>query len=297
MSLNDNTAKITSLTAAINNLPDIGGIYKAMFESNVKEIVDESVSMVRAYCQYGNSVLEKVSLPNVVSVGHGAFRTCPSLTGIINLPKAVCDAAPFQGSLKNTCVIHVAELSNQGLYQIQAPYVWLPDETIISGTGAFVGGAALRALQLDKTTQITSAAVSAASFTTLVLRTPTVVSLSQASIIQSRTTVYVPESLLTQYSTETNWVSAYNAGHIIPIVEDVNVELGTTFTPQRTQGVVEWYEEPLQSYTMGTVDVDTGAITATSEGRILIVGYGDEGYAVSASYLQVGSGFDEDSNK
>jgi hypothetical protein len=135
------------------------------------------------------------------------------------------------------------------------------------------------------------------NFDTVILRQNTGVPLKStgfASIVK----FYVPKNLIGSfYSTATNWTTYYNAGRVISIDEDTTATVGTAFTPTTTaQGIVSWDQVDLQSYSVGTVDTTTGTITPTHDGRLLIRGLDSNSDIVHVTYIQIGTGFDEEEN-
>ena len=135
----------------------------------------------------------------------------------------------------------------------------------------------------------------------VIIRTPTMCTLTavftSSDVSNGLTKLYVPANLLTQYASATNWTTYYNRGQIIGIDEDTTATVGTTFTPTTTAtDIVSWDMVELQSYSVGTVDTATGAITPTHDGRLLIRGLDANGNIKHVTYLQIGTGFDEEAN-
>ena len=273
------------------------GLYKSMIEGNVTEIVDNGLTALRTNAQYLNSSLIKVSLPNAVSVMSSSFNSCPKLTGIINLP-LVTSNLQFVRSLQRTVVLNVGDifrLYNESL----CDHIWAPNCCTLSSGYQFYGyGHHLRTAQIDNCTALNFIASGGQNnnFAALVLRQSTLIPLSSTGLNRGTDFhFYVPSSLVNDYKTATNWVSY--AQYFVGIDQDTTGTVGTTFTPTFTaQNIDHWDQVDLQSYSVGTVDSATGAITPTYDGRLLIRGLDSSNNVVHVTYLQIGTGFNEAQN-
>jgi len=106
--------------------------------------------------------------------------------------------------------------------------------------------------------------------------------------------IYVPAADVSSYQARTNW--ATYANQIKGIDEDTTCNKGQTFTPTTSATVDHWDQVDLQSYSVGNIDTATGAITPTHDGRLLIRGLDANDEIVHVTYLQIGTGFDEEAN-
>ena len=276
------------------------GLYKAMIEENVTEIVDEGLTVLRPYAQYGNTSLVTISLPNVLQVGANAFSSCNNLTGIIDFSSAALAAAIFTNSLRLTVVIKAktsAYLTNESKYI----HGWFPNITDITGARyqIFSKNHVLKTLQCDNNSSINFTACNGQhnNFVALILRKQTMTNLSAVGTLAHSSTdfhIYVPAPLVNDYKTATNWTTY--ASLMVGIDEDTTGTVGTPFTPTTSATVDHWDKIDLQSYSVGTVDTTNGSITPTHDGRLLIRGLDSSDNIVHVTYLQIGTGFDEEAN-
>lgn len=137
------------------------------------------------------------------------------------------------------------------------------------------------------------------TLSSIIIRTPTLCTLSRifnktSDITAQFTKFYVPANLLAQYTSATNWTSYAN--QIVGIDEDTTCNKGQAFTPTTSATVDHWDQVNLQSYSVGTIDSATGSITPTYDGRLLIRGLDANDEIVHVTYLQIGTGFDEEAN-
>lgn len=277
------------------------GLYKSMIAEDLTEIVDDGITQLRQYAQSYNTSLVKVSLPNLETTGIRCFLGCSNLTGIINVPKATLNQYMFIYGGRRTVVLYAKELlayalAGDSINTITYRHLWLPNEVIWSGSNMFDRNS-VTTVQADLVTSINASGFAGGRITALILRNPNGTRLTTSLNNISTRKIYVPKSLYsTFYATETNWVALYNAGAIIPIDEDTTATVGTMFTPTATATVDHWDQVDLQSYSVGTVDTTTGAITPTHDGRLLIRGLDSSNNILHVTYLQIGTGFDEEQN-
>lgn len=282
------------------------GLYKAVMSNEATQFIsDEITSLDGEYALAYRTNLVKVSLPNLETMGESCFRYCSNLTGIVNMPKATLEDMSFLHGGRRTIVLYVKELKSgalQGATINTATYnhLWMPNEVKwyngATGRDMFSRNA-VSTVQIDNIPSISGKIFGGDKITALILRNPNGTTLAAALSNISTRKIYVPKSLYsTFYATETNWVTLYNAGGIKPIDEDTTATVGTAFTPTTTATVDHWDQVDLQSYSVGTIDTTTGAITPTHDGRLLIRGLDSSDNIVHVTYLQIGTGFDEEAN-
>ena len=278
------------------------GLYKSMIEENVTEIVSTQITKLRPYAQYGNTNLVKIDIPNLTSVWASAFQRCSKLTGIIDFRSAaIKDFYPFQLSLQRT-VIWMGNLYSYLFRDSGMAHLYTPNATASGGQVIWVTNF-LKTFQVDKLTNMDNIFFNIApNLDTVIIRTPTLCTNSSSIINAAKFTsgvgkFYVPTNLLASYSSATNWITWYNSGQIIGIDEDTTCAVGDTFTPTTTAtGIDHWDKVDLQSYSVGTIDTTTGAVTTTTDGRLLIRGLDASDNILHVTYLQIGTGFNEAAN-
>ena len=300
---------LDGMTAALAAIPPdtgAGGAFKAALEGNVTSIVSDSLTALRAFSQCENTALGKVSLPNALSVGSSAFKGCTKLTGVIDLSSATLSSNSdnmFFGALRRTCKVLMRSIGPYAFYSAGCNHLWLPQLSSLGRQYAFLNSSALRTLQFDSLTSVylSQQFGTYANFNTLIIRTPQVcasaISSSSGNFVAGGTgRIYVPASLLPSYGSLTNWAPLYNAGIMVGIDEDTVCAKGAVFTPNAAAAVDHWDQVDLQSYSVGAVDTASGSITPSCDGRLLIRGLDAAGAIVHVTYLQIGSGIDEEAN-
>ncbi len=155
---------------------------------------------------------------------------------------------------------------------------------------------ALKSITFDNIVSILRGDGFLANFETLIVRNTTA-ALSSSTVFDSSKIktgtgyIYVPASAVSDYKAASNW-SVY-ASQIVGIDEDTTATVGVQFTPTTTaQGIVSFDKYDLQTYSVGTINPATGAITPTHDGRCLIRGFNSNNEIVHVTYLKVGTGFD-----
>lgn len=92
----------TSFAVKISEIPSGGGDLKGIIEGTTTELIDNTVTYVRASGFQCMDNLETVSLPNVTSVGGYAFLSCININ-TVNLPKCTSiGTSAFYSCLKLT---------------------------------------------------------------------------------------------------------------------------------------------------------------------------------------------------
>lgn len=161
------------------------------------------------------------------------------------------------------------------------------------GYDSFYNNTSLKSLTFDDL--ITLSNIGSAPLDALIIRNSST-TLSGTTVISNTGIgtgngyIYVPSASISYYKTATNW-STFES-KFIGIDEDTTVNVGTQFTPATTaSGIVSFDKYDLQSYSTGSINTSTGAITPTYDGRCLIRGYDSNGNIVHVTYLQIGTGY------
>lgn len=276
------------------------GLYKSALESDVTELVDEGLTKLRSYAQYSNTSLVKVSLPNIQTVGQNAFRSCSSITGIVDLRTATISNNTFYEALRRTVVLKIAR-NSQGFQGSYAVHLWFPDGYRRAANYEYNRIKYTKSIQYDDMENSFSFIMSGGvnALEAFVIRKNTLISLTGTGLSGYDASVfrfYVPAALLNDYKTATNWTTY--ASLMVGIDEDTTALVGTLFTPttSATATVDHWDQVDLQSYSVGTIDTTNGSITPTHDGRLLIRGLDASDNIVHVTYLQIGTGFDEEAN-
>lgn len=300
------------------------GLYKAILEGTAEgDVYNEEITTLREYALANCSELTSLSLPNVTSieayalqnctnlksisfpklktVGREWIANCSSLTGAIYLPELrTFGINVFSGALSKTCVINFPKTTSGLGYYLRsnkAQHIWSINNDSINGADSTT----MLTLQMDNLSSMNSGTFqNSTSVThTLVMRKNNVVTLAGTLKGQFETgkngIVYVPADLVESYNT-TNWTVLYNEGRIIGINEDTTATVGIEFVPTTSASITRWDKVDLQSYDVGTLDTASGAITPTHDGRLLIRGFDANDNIVHCTYLQIGTGFDEEAN-
>lgn len=200
-----------SYAEAITNLPSgSGGDTEIPFRSllTVPEDTDPwhltslTATGLAMYAFYGDTLLTSVSLPAVTSINNYAFNTCSSLTSVSFPAATTINSYAFRSCSALTSV-------------------FLPAATTID-TYAFNSCTSLTSLSLPAATSInTNVFRNCSSLTDLTLSRTTIVYLSAANAFQDTPIangtghIYVPDNLVDQYKTASNW-STY-ANQILPL--------------------------------------------------------------------------------
>lgn len=175
----------------------------AFLDGTIATYSNNELTEIREKAFYHCNKLTSVDLPNVTTLGADAFHTCTWLE-TVNIPKLT--AIPYQ------CFYYGYSLPDKLVFPVCK-----------SVAGYAISYAETKILDILGGGQIESFAFyRASSFTTLILRnTETITTLQAApsSIFADYTavTVYVPDALLENYKTATNWVKM--AGQIKALSE------------------------------------------------------------------------------
>ena len=200
-----------SYATAITNLPTGGGgDTEIPFRSRLTvpgdtdpwHLTSLTATQVGFYAFFGDKLLTSVSLPLVTSVGSYAFQNCASLT-VADFPVATSVGSY---AFQNCASLTVADF---------------PVATSV-GSYAFTGCSALTSADFPVATSIGGSAFRYCSnLTSLTLSNTTIATLSNSlalldtPIANGTGHIYVPDDLVDQYKTATNW--ATYANQILPI--------------------------------------------------------------------------------
>lgn len=197
------TYKNVEVTVAVQASGGTEDKTAAFLDGTITAYSNSELTEIREKAFYGCIKMTSVDLPNVTTLGADAFNTCKWLE-TVNIPKLT--ALPYQ------CFYYGFSLPDKLVFPVCK-----------SVAGYVISYAETKTLDILGGGQIDSYAFYRASyFTTLILRnTETVTKLQSApsSVWQDYTsvTVYVPDALLENYKTATNWVKM--AGQIKALSE------------------------------------------------------------------------------
>ena len=156
-----------------------------------------AVTSIGNYAFYGDRLLTTADFPLVTSIGTNAFQNCTSLT-TADFPVATSIGTNvFQGCTSLTSVsLPVATSIGSGAFQ-NCTSLTTADFPVVASIGnyAFYGCASLTSLTLSNTT------IATLSNTNALQNTP---------IAQGTGHIYVPDHLVDQYKTATNWATYAN---------------------------------------------------------------------------------------
>lgn len=208
---------ITSLklesTSKISNRP----LY---YQSNLTTVDLPNVESVTSYNFYFNSNLADVNLPKVNEIQSNNFNQCNVLTSL-DLPLLETAGVNCFYNLLALEELHLPKCTKLGAsdtyYSSYCIYglskikkIILPKVTVL-GEYAITNCTALQTVDLGSATGIGLAIRTCSKLETLIIRTPTLCSLTSTSaltstaIAQGNGYIYVPQSLVEDYKNATNW--------------------------------------------------------------------------------------------
>ena len=168
--------------------------FKDYCEGTLTEIYDESITKLRSYAFRSATMLTAVRLPNVTMVGNSIFRECSALT-TLDFPNLTGAAGTYFcyncEKLVSVNIPKVTSLSNytfQGCKKLEKADF---QELTSIGASAFNSCAALESLIIRTTKGICKVTASSA--------------FTNSSIANGTGYVYVPQALIEEYKTATNW--------------------------------------------------------------------------------------------
>lgn len=193
-----NNVELREAIELAESLPDAGeggtdARFKDYFEGTLTEIVDSTITKLKAKAFRSAGSVTLIDLPNCTSVGESVFRECTMTT--LNMPKLT---EATQTYFCYNCV---------NLETVNAPKL-----TTLSNS-SFRSCAKLKILEFDSPTTIASAAFQDSSQldTLIIRRTESICSLSATSafngtpIASGTGYIYVPSSLVASYKSASNW--------------------------------------------------------------------------------------------
>ena len=219
-----------------------------LISGNIQEFEDENIINIRQYLFSNCTELTKVNLPKCVNVGPNAFYYCFRLSNV-NLPECTNvgdNAFVYCEKLKQFNAPKVTKIENGGLRKCTSLLsVELPECITVShhafenctalsnvnipkcielGEWAFGSCDSLEIIELPECMSISSRAFEyCTTLTSVILRSPTVCKLKNTDaflgtpIKSGNGYIYVPDELIEQYKTATNW--SVFANQIKPLSE------------------------------------------------------------------------------
>jgi hypothetical protein len=233
-----NTDKLSleQMATEIGNIPTLD----EFIEDTAIEYENHNVTKARAYSFARLSLLEKVILPNVTTIGYCCFYNSENIREI-QLPslKTISDTYAFSGctSLQSINLPSLIEIDEytfrdcKSLRSVQLPIVTyinanvftnctaleevsFPNVTVVY-TNAFSGCTSLNKAVFDKPVGFVrqTAFSKCSALTALVLKGETLSSLSYTNVFQATPIengtgfIYVPKTLIEEYKVATNWIN------------------------------------------------------------------------------------------
>ena len=221
------TINAQDFATEIANLPSGGGsdeLFKAVMERSATEFKSGSITKVGPYIFYGYTTLKSIDFPNMTSIGVNAFYNCTAITSFI---------APKLTQIGNYGLYNVSTLTSidfplitridtQALRQCRKITKAMFPKLTSLGTYALSRCNVLAVADLGLTTTIqTNCFAESSALKTIILRkTDSITTLGATNAFTSTPfatngsggTVYVPQALIEQYQTATNWVTLYESG-------------------------------------------------------------------------------------
>lgn len=199
-------------------------LFKAVMERSVTEFKAESITRVAPYIFYGYTTLKSVDFPNITQIGVNAFYNCTEITSF-NAPKLTHIGNYGLYNVSNLANINfpvITRIDTQALRQCRKITKAMFPKLTSLGTYALsrCNVLAVADLGLITTIQANCFAESYSLKTIILRKTDSITTLSATSAFTSTPfasngsggTVYVPQALIEDYKTATNWVTLYNAG-------------------------------------------------------------------------------------
>ena len=199
-------------------------LFKEVMERSVTEFKDESITRVAPYIFYGYTTLKSVDFPNITQIGVNAFYNCTEITSF-NAPKLTHIGNYGLYNVSNLANINfpvITRIDTQALRQCRKITKAMFPKLNSLGTYALsrCNVLAVADLGLITTIQANCFAESYNLKTIILRKTDSITTLSATSAFTSTPfasngsggTIYVPQALIEDYKTATNWVTLYNAG-------------------------------------------------------------------------------------
>lgn len=217
---------------------------------------DDISTTVYKFLFYGDSNIKSINLPNVTTMGEGAFQSCSNLESV-NFPKLVTVGQNVFRSCVKLKTIHLPELTTIGatcfLYSgNNSTIIVLPKLTTMTGKAVFDRVNLIEAIDLGENCKNLSSDAfyhntGQKTINNLILRSKSVVKPATWGSINGLRTIYVPSSLISDYQTATNWSTGYNNGtHVFLPIEGSKYEYywadGTPLGFENTSGMIAYYD-------------------------------------------------------
>lgn len=220
LSLNEMVNEIESIEVGGDSLAELGN-------GTLIDYSSDKLKNIKSYLFYGNTNLRSVNLPNVTQVKELAFYQCSNLESV-NLPNIIhmygADVFGYcsklteislpqlektyiycfrYSSLQRVMLSNVTDIDDYSFYNCSSLlYVYVPKAVKIKAN-AFRGCTNLSALVIEQTNSVCTLDTTSA--------------FTNSAIASGTGYVYVPDSLVDDYKTATNW-STY-AAQIKPLSE------------------------------------------------------------------------------
>ena len=185
------------------------GDYACYDCSNLKTVEGRNVQKIFSNVFYGCLSLKYVSLPNLNDASQSAFYNCRSLE-VISLPElTVATQYMFYGNtkLKSVNLPKVISVYSYVFYGCSAlEELALP--AVVSISSPMFDNACISLRRLDfAVVKSIAYSINIDRIETIILRRPSMATLSNASYINNTCTVYVPDELVDEYKAATNWMN------------------------------------------------------------------------------------------
>lgn len=220
------TYDVTNYESAKVNVASSGGDEQllALINRSITDLSNEEITKVGTYAFYNCTSLTSINIPNATTIDSAAFRGCTKLS-TINIPKVTSigtNAFMNCSSIKSMSLSVVPTINTSLFYGCTSlESVNFPDATSVKND-AFRSCTKLKTVDLAKVTSINAQAFKDCSaLEKLILRSTTMCTLANVSAfagssIESETGyIFVPDELLSDYRSATNW-SSY-AEQIVPL--------------------------------------------------------------------------------
>lgn len=268
------------------------GLYKDMIEGLAENVYDTQLTSLSSF-RRNYSALKSIIALNATSDTY--YGTSANLETYIVPKLASMTNSQFQGCSKLLnfwCPLAIN--SNSAVFSgcTRLEHLFLNWRSISANN--FPKPSALKSVTFKQLSDLSNFSNVAPSLETLIVLSSTTRLNSVATLNGFLGTIYVHNADLSWYISATNWTTY--ASQIVGIDEDTTATAGTQFTPTTSATVDHWDQVDLQSYSVGTIDTTNGSITPTHDGRLLIRGLDANDEIVHVTYLQIGTGFDEEAN-
>lgn len=207
------TYKVSEMAQAIEDLPSGSGGFDpdVIAEQTMSgNIVLDTATTIRKYAFFGNASLTKVTAPHVTSVQQQAFESCTNCE--FDLPEVISVAQAFRYVERSLYLPKCTTITGTygfGGKHTDNTYIALPRLTSAIPTDG-MRGCSSQIIDIGKCPSIgTRGLYQGMPKTVLVMRkTDGVCALTSGALNKASTlNIYVPNDLLTEYQSATNWSS------------------------------------------------------------------------------------------